>query len=109
MTNTFDGHELHARLRALTDARDWPAATAVVRALPHVSAEELNGYPNGDLWWHFAEPLADQLAASEPDLARRVFELVEMSLVKEASMASGPGEAAAVQPNLRRVRAKLER
>ena len=58
MTNTFDGHELHARLRALTDARDWPAAIAVVRALPDVSAEDLNGYPNGDLWWHFAEPLA---------------------------------------------------
>jgi hypothetical protein len=108
-TGNYDAHGIHAELKRLVLASAWPAAAELARTLPDLSAEDLNGSPNHDLWWHFAEPLADHLTAEDPKLARRLFDLVEMSYIKEASMASGPGEAASVQPHLARIRCKLKR
>jgi hypothetical protein len=101
-----DPREIYQRLAELCRAEVWDQAAALARRLP---AGDLNSYPYHDLWWHFAEALADHAPATKPTLSRRLYELVEGSYVKEASMATGAAEARAVLPHLERVRHKLDR
>jgi hypothetical protein len=96
--------ETNDDLRRLVVTKQWSAAAELALTLPDI---DLNGYPNHELWWHFAEELADRLAVEDPNLARRLFGLVESSYMKEASMASAAAEAASVQHHLVRVRRKL--
>jgi len=103
----YDAREIYDALRRFVAAKDWPAAADLARTLPELPANSLNGYPNHDLWWQFTEELADRFATEDPKLARRFFDLVEVSYIKEASMASAAAEAASVQHNLVRVRSKL--
>ena len=100
-------HTAYVQIRRLIASEKWSAAADVARTLPDLSADELNGYPYHELWWQFAEDLAARFIRDDPKLARRLFELVEMSFIKEASMASAAGEAYAVQPHIDRVRARL--
>ena len=103
-------HAVHKRLKKLTESEQWAAAAQLASTLPlELCAQTLNGHPYHDLWWQFAEPLADRLTDESPALSHRLLKLVEVSLVKEASMATGRGEALRVQPEIERVRKKLER
>jgi len=96
---------LYRRLAALLDQGDMQTARAHAAKLP---GGDLVSGPLFECHWGFVEPLADEVAPHDAALARRLYELALESWRKQASAATGAGEAYQVRAEQERLSAKLE-
>ena len=91
------------RIAALVKLEFYAEATSMARKLP---PGDLVGWPHHECYWQFLEPLAERAEGSDPALAGGLYELVIDSMEKEASQATGAGEAYRVLPEIERVERK---
>ncbi len=98
--------DVHRSMRDHALAGRFTDAASLLPLLDGRSAEDLQSVDLADLWWMFAEQIADALAKTDPTSAKRLYDLARVSYEKEGSYATGAGEGMMAMQNVSRVKAK---